>query len=190
MSEKKTLAQRMHAVMQDVTYIQKGAKAGGGLPYRFVSHDQVTGRLHEAFVNHGILSLTDVVELKQDGNRTTVKAKVTFINVDDKDDKYEVHGYGYGIDSQDKGVGKAVSYATKYAYLKCFMLETGDDPERDNEDYKPDNKLLEELFEQLPQEHQQNLLRQLKITSIVQLPKERFNAVIKAIKRKLEENHE
>ena len=42
-----------------------------------------------------------------------------------------VRAFGYGIDNGEKGPGKAVSYAVKYALLKTFCLETGDDPDRD-----------------------------------------------------------
>jgi hypothetical protein len=39
----------------------------------------------------------------------------------------------------DKGPGKAVSYAFKYALLKVFCLETGDDPDNDaNARYEPE----------------------------------------------------
>jgi hypothetical protein len=45
--------------------------------------------------------------------------------------------FGYGIDNQDKGPGKAMSYAVKYAMLKTFCLETGDDPEKDDIPHLP-----------------------------------------------------
>lgn len=37
----------------------------------------------------------------------------------------------------DKGPGKAISYAVKYAYLKAFALETGDDPDHDQRELQP-----------------------------------------------------
>jgi hypothetical protein len=36
---------------------------------------------------------------------------------------------GIGVDEQDKGPGKALTYATKNAWLKALMLKTGDDPD-------------------------------------------------------------
>ena len=45
---------------------------------------------------------------------------------------------GYGIDPADKGIGKAISYSFKYALLKTFCLETGDDPDQDQSSkYEP-----------------------------------------------------
>ena len=127
--------QRINAVMGDVEYILKGANAAKGLPYKFVSHDQVTGKLRGPMQKHGIVMLTDIVELKQDGNKTEAKVAMTFINIDDPNDRFVVHFWGHGIDNQDKGIGKCVSYAVKYCLLKTFCLETGDDVERDNIDH-------------------------------------------------------
>jgi hypothetical protein len=36
---------------------------------------------------------------------------------------------GVGVDEQDKGPGKALTYATKNAWLKALMLKSGDDPD-------------------------------------------------------------
>src|SRR5574343_346456 len=110
MDGKLNIHQRMLAVMKDVGYIQKGDKTVNN-QYRFVSHDSVTAKL-----------------------------RVEFINVDEPSDRVTINAFGYGIDPQDKGPGKAVSYAVKYAYLKAFALETGDDPERDSIDHKPAEK--------------------------------------------------
>jgi hypothetical protein len=54
--------------------------------------------------------------------------------------------FGYGIDDQDKGAGKAMSYAVKYALLKTLGLETGDDPD-ENQDAQFNNKMLTETLE-------------------------------------------
>ena len=56
-----------------------------------------------------------------------------FVNVDDAADFIEVATAGYGIDDQDKGPGKAISYAVKYALLKTLGLESGDDPDEDQD---------------------------------------------------------
>lgn len=139
---KPNIYQRLNAVMKEVEYIQKGERTVNG-SYRFVSHDQVTAKLHKPFVNAGIVVIPSVVEMIQDGNRTSVKLEVAFINMDDPIDRVVSTHYGHGIDGGgtkadgkvipvgDKGIGKAVSYAFKYALLKTLMLETGDDPDND-----------------------------------------------------------
>jgi len=42
-------------------------------------------------------------------------------------------GFGTGIDSEDKGLYKAITGCVKYFISKLFLIETGDDPERENE---------------------------------------------------------
>lgn len=114
--------------MGDLDYVQKGSAKVNGM-YSFVSHDQVTAAIHPCLVKHGVIVLPTVDTLKQEGNRTEVKLKVHFQNVDNPNDAFVTDWYGYGIDGADKGIGKAISYAYKYALLKTFCLETGDDPD-------------------------------------------------------------
>jgi hypothetical protein len=124
--------QRLNKVMEEVTYIQKGDKKVNN-QYRYVSHDQVSSALHGPLTKNGIAVIPTVVEMTQDGNRTTAKVEVSFVNIDDAREKVSVIYFGYGIDQGDKGPGKAISYACKYALLKTFCLETGDDPDHDQE---------------------------------------------------------
>lgn len=133
--EQKNIYQRILAVMKDVAYIQKGDKKVNG-QYSFVTHDEVSRVLHPKLVEHGIVVIPSVIQWKQDGNRTEADVEVSFVNSDNPDDRVTVRALGFGIDPQDKGPGKAVSYATKYAMLKTFVLETGDDPERDSIDHQ------------------------------------------------------
>ncbi len=137
MTESKPLNihQRIHAVMKEVTTIQKEDKKVNG-QYTFVSHDEVTRVMHDAFVKHGIVMLPSVETVQQDGNRTEVMMHIVLSNIDEPKSDYVVVRYpGAGIDPQDKGIGKAISYAVKYALLKTFCLETSDDVEKHNIDY-------------------------------------------------------
>jgi hypothetical protein len=147
--------QRLHAVMKEIDYVQKEDKKVNN-QYTFVSHDAVTAKCRKSFVAWGLITVPSVVEhvsewctRKQkawltgsDGKksetmvdapilRTTLKVNVVFFNIDDPSQSITTTAIGYGLDDQDKGVGKAYSYAVKYAYLKALGLETGDDPERE-----------------------------------------------------------
>jgi hypothetical protein len=115
--------------MKEVDYIQKEKKSG--MNYSIVSHDKVTAAVRPILVKHGIVYYPAALNVAQDGNRTQVQMSVKFCNVDNPDDFIHVESLGYGIDSQDKGPGKAISYAVKYALLKCLGLETGDDADLD-----------------------------------------------------------
>lgn len=144
MTDKKNIYQRLHSVMQEVKGVNKGNTKVNN-QYKFVSHDAVAKALHDPLVNNGIMLVTSVNDIKQDGNRTSVNLVMSFVNIDDPKDFVGVSFPGYGIDPQDKGVGKAISYAFKYGLLKTFCLETGDDVEKDNIDYvSPDEMKLKE----------------------------------------------
>lgn len=128
--------QRMHAVMQEVDYIQKEKKQG--MRYSIVSHDAVTAKVRPLMVKHGIIYYPVGMRLEQTGNRTQLTCQVVFQNIEDRNDSMVVDSAGYGIDDQDKGPGKAISYAVKYALLKGLGLESGDDPDQDqNAKFEP-----------------------------------------------------
>jgi hypothetical protein len=136
MSQTTNILQRLHAVMQELDYLQKEKK--NGLQYSFVSHDKVTGAVRPLLVKHGVVCWPTNFTLTQEGNRTQLLCQVVFASIDDKTDCIHVDSIGYGIDTQDKGPGKAVSYAVKYAMLKVLALETGDDPDQDqNAKFEP-----------------------------------------------------
>lgn len=126
------LYQRIRGVMSELDYIQKGEKRVNN-QYRFVSHDQVVEAIHPLLVKWGIVMVPKVVQYKQDGQRTEVMVEVDFVNCDEPQERENVPALGFGVDPQDKGPGKAVSYAVKYAVLKLFALETGEDPDYDQQ---------------------------------------------------------
>jgi len=148
--------QRIHAIMKDVAYVQKESQKVNN-QYTFVSHDAVTAKCRVAFLKHGVLVRPFILKhdiewydtktekwidkKKQlvDGKslRTSIEIEVEFINVDKPEEKMVTNSVGYGLDPQDKGAGKAYSYAYKYALLKALMLETGDDPEKDIIEHVP-----------------------------------------------------
>ena len=129
--------QRLHEAMQKVTYVRKEKKSG--MNYSITSHDDVTAKVRPALVEVGVLYHPCNLVFAQNGNRTEVQLDVKFVNIDDPDtDFFVVPSLGYGIDNQDKGPGKAISYAVKYALLKALGLETGDDPDMDQtSEHKP-----------------------------------------------------
>lgn len=59
--------------------------------------------------------------------RVTVKYR--FVNIHNPNEFVDIISYGDGIDSMDKAVGKAMTYADKYALMKAYKISTGDDPD-------------------------------------------------------------
>lgn len=190
MAEKPNIYQRLHAVMKDVGYVQKESKKVNN-QYTFVSHDAVTAKLRPSLIENGIVPVTTVKSHTQDGNRTEVDIEVKFVNVDNPEDSVTVTAFGYGIDGQDKGPGKAISYAFKYACLKTFALETGDDPERDQIEYEPDYITEEQAANlvALAEEVGADLGKfcaYLKVDHIESIPASQYDTAVKALKKKRE----
>lgn len=146
-SDRLNILQRLNKVQQEVTYLQK--EKAKNLNYAIMTHDKVTATLRPHLVELGVLYYpieikvlgqnTYVVEGKT-GRRTEHRCEAhvicRFVCIDDKEDYIDVHGIGHGVDTGDKGPGKAVSYAVKYILLKAFGLETGeaDESEYDQEE--------------------------------------------------------
>lgn len=140
--------QKIIKVMNQVDYVVKGSTVSTGVGsagYKAVSHDDVTGLLHKPCVEFGIVIVPSIVDSKVSeiikeviyNNKTEKKISyradvwvdVTFINADNPDERIISKSFAYAMDSSDKATGKAYSMAVKYAYLKTFMLESGDNEE-------------------------------------------------------------
>lgn len=131
--DNRNIYQRLADVMRECTYVQK--EKPKGMQYAIVSHDKVTAKVRPYLLKHGVYYGSTVESLTQDGNRTAAKVITKFVNVDNPEDTITTVTFGYGIDSQDKGPGKAISYAVKYALLKNLGLETGEDADLESLEY-------------------------------------------------------
>ena len=131
---KLNIHQRLAQAMKAVSYIQKDRKPG--MNYTIVSHDAVTAKVRPALLEAGIVYYPVRCDHQHSGNRAECSMTVRFVNIDAPEDFFDVPTFGYGIDPQDKGPGKAMSYAVKYALLKALGLETGDDPDTESVDYQ------------------------------------------------------
>lgn len=52
-----------------------------------------------------------------------------FVNIDNPTEYIDITSFAEGIDAQDKGSGKAMTYSDKYALLKSYKISTGEDPD-------------------------------------------------------------
>ena len=59
-----------------------------------------------------------------------IEVTYRFVNIEKPEEYVDIMSYGDGIDSQDKSVGKAMTYADKYALMKAYKIVTGDDPDQ------------------------------------------------------------
>lgn len=129
--------QRINAVRKAIGYVQKDkAVSTGGGSYKAVTHDAVTGMVRAALIEHGVVIVPSVMsatfhqkepEAKQRLYEATYQ--VEFVNCDDPADRIITQQHAHALDNGDKAPGKAMSYATKYAILKLFNIETGESDE-------------------------------------------------------------
>ena len=133
----KNLAKAVVAVMKDVKGVEKSMTVGSGnYSYKGVSDYEVKKIYNKSMVTNGLCILPIEIQDDIDVNRwedqygkqkmsvlTTVKTKYLLLH--ESGESQEISGYGHGIDSGDKGAGKATTYALKYALLYTFMTPTG-----------------------------------------------------------------
>jgi hypothetical protein len=61
---------------------------------------------------------------------TRIETVYRFVNIEKPDEYIETTTFAEGIDTQDKGSGKAMTYADKYALMKAYKISTGEDPDQ------------------------------------------------------------
>lgn len=59
-----------------------------------------------------------------------IETTYRFVNTEKPEEYIDVTTYGDGVDTQDKAPGKAMTYSDKYALLKAYKIETGEDPDQ------------------------------------------------------------
>ncbi len=79
-----------------------------------------------------------------------IEVTYRFVNIEKPEEYIDITSYGDGIDSGDKSVGKAMTYADKYALLKAYKIVTGEDPDQNaSEDLKGSTIMAAPLNQQL-----------------------------------------
>jgi hypothetical protein len=129
--------QRINAVMRLVEYVQKDTNVGGS--YKAVSHDMVVSVLRKEMVAQGIVVRPTqlkgkYIQLRDKANGINMhlyqgRYQVDFVSAENPEEYCRTVVEGHANDNGDKAPGKAMSYAVKYAMLKTFSLETGEDDE-------------------------------------------------------------
>ena len=62
---------------------------------------------------------------------TRMETVYRFVNTEKPEETFDTTTFAEGIDSQDKGSGKAMTYCDKYALMKAYKISTGDDPDQE-----------------------------------------------------------
>lgn len=151
----KQLAKAVLKVMEEVKGIDKSMQVGSGrMAYKGVPDQEVKKIIGRAMEKNGLVMLpisvdptTQVSRWEEADYNGQVKSKQSvftevktkYLLLHESGESVELAGYGHGVDSQDKGAGKATTYALKYAMLYAFMVPTGkiDDADTDHSENQP-----------------------------------------------------
>ena len=138
--------QKMLAATAEINTVAKNLQVdtGKGKGYKAVGEADVLAAVKPIEIKHGIYSYPlsrnivdsgEIVNQTQYGERKSLFLRVEtiyrFVNTDEPTEFIDITAYGDGVDSQDKAPGKAMTYADKYALLKAYKIQTGDDPDAD-----------------------------------------------------------
>ena len=161
----KGLYQKISAVMKQVDYLQKDGKVDfNKTKYNVITEEKVTSAVRKAMVEVGLVILPIEQEHIREGTLTTVNAKYKIVDIETGQHEIIVSS-GTGADTQDKGVGKAMTYSYKYMLLRTFAIPTGEDPDKtssaelDEKEGKNNNNPSED--KQLASENQMNFINKL-----------------------------
>jgi hypothetical protein len=140
------ISKKIIAVMRDVGYVQK-AGHNDFQNYKYATEADAIAALRPAMIKHGLCMIPSVESVEQDewGNTNVL---MHYRILDEEGNFLSFRAAGSGNDKNSKGVGdkgiyKALTGASKYALLKTFMMETGDDPEvpsQQEKESKPEPK--------------------------------------------------
>ena len=152
--ENLNIYQRMAAITAALQTVAKNltVDTGGGKGYKAVSERDIIDAVKPLECEHGVYSYPaarEVLESQMLENETSftdkngnikttkkttfftrIKTVYRFVNIDDPEDFIETTTFAEGIDAQDKGSGKGMTYADKYALMKAYKISTGDDPDQ------------------------------------------------------------
>lgn len=127
---KLNLYQKISAVMQDVEYLSKDDEIKfSSTKYKAISEEKVTQAVRQSLIKHGLVILPVEQNHSKEGTLSTVDTKYKIVDIDTGQHEIIVSS-GTGADTQDKGVGKAMTYSYKYLLLRTFAIPTGEDPDK------------------------------------------------------------
>ena len=142
-----TIFEKMLAITAELQTVAKNLMVGEGRSqYKAVSEGDVLAAVKPLEIKYGVYSypvkrtVIDSGEIvsknvykgeEKETRRLWLRVETVyrFVNTEAPDEYIEITTYGDGVDSQDKAPGKAMTYSDKYALLKAYKIQTGDDPD-------------------------------------------------------------
>ncbi len=143
------LYEKLLAITSEIKTVNKNLEVGvGKSAYKAVGEADVLAAVKVLEEKHKVYSYPckrevidrALLETEKEYNGTITRSNqiflriettYRFVNIEKPEEYIEITTYGDGIDTQDKAVGKAMTYADKYALLKAYKIITGDDAEQE-----------------------------------------------------------
>lgn len=123
--------EKISAIMKDVQYLAKDDRVEfGQTKYKALSEEKVTSILRAELIKYNLVVYPVSQSANRSGTITHVDVVYRMVNVENPEEYIEIASCGDGADTQDKGSGKAMTYAFKYMWLRTFALPTGEDPDK------------------------------------------------------------
>ena len=141
--------QRIDAITAELAVVAKNltVQASKTSSYKAVGERDIIDAVKPLEHKYGVVSfpvsreiLDDMMlesETTYNGNpvkKTTfyikIRTKYRFVNIEKPEEYIETETISDGIDSGDKGGGKAMTYGDKYALMKVYKISTGEDPDQ------------------------------------------------------------
>lgn len=153
----KNLAQAIIKVMQEVKGMEKNSRVGKGQnSYDGTKDQDVKEVFNEVMAKNGLcilpIGITEETKTERwmevdqwskanpkemkSKQSTFTKVSTKYLLLHESGESQELAGYGQGVDAQDKGAGKATTYALKNCLLLTFLTPIGkiDDTETTHSD--------------------------------------------------------
>jgi len=140
----KNLAKAVIEVMKEVKGMEKNSRVGtGNAAYDGTKYQDVAEKFNDAMSKNGLCILPIDIEEETQVDRweeesewngkkqlktkqsVFTKVKTKYLLLHESGESVELKGYGHGVDSQDKGAGKATTYALKNTLLYTFLTPVG-----------------------------------------------------------------
>lgn len=198
------LYEKIQAVSNDIKNIEKDMQVGNSnYGYKAVSDNMVTQSVKASETKHKILSIpikqelvgSQVIRVKRtDGKETMnyvddIKMTLRIIDLEDTAQYVDVESFGKGLDSGDKGFGKAATYARKYALLNAYKIATGEDLDKDKskeQEVITEDQKLNEIKNVLAQDSDLalNISKHFGVESADDLKESEINTIYSDFKKK------
>ena len=134
----KNIAKAIIEVMKAVKGMEKKSNVGvGKSSYKGTKDQDVKEVFNEELAKNGLCIMPIGIEeqtetsnwideqYKKRKQSVFTKVKVKYLLLHTSGESVELCGYGHGVDSQDKGAGKATTYALKNCLLYTFLTPVG-----------------------------------------------------------------